>query len=119
MKKSIPLASVSDSENDKPLHELLAQWRVEAAMPPRFQEQVWKLIEWSEAQRPQSRLAAFAQWMAAAVRRPALACVYVAVMLFAGLGAGYWQAQGTMTQSRSELQARYVQSVDPYQAPRN
>ena len=107
------------SENDNPLHELLAQWKVEESLPPRFQEQVWKRIEQVEAQKPQSSLAALAHWIEAAFRRPSLASAYVAVLLFVGLGAGYWQAQGMMAQSQSELRARYVQSVDPYQAPRN
>jgi hypothetical protein len=119
MKKTILLAVAAAGENDKPLHELLAQWKVEASLPPRFQEQVWKRIDRVEAQKPQRSLAAFAHWIDAAFRRPALVCAYVAVLLFVGLGAGYWQAQGTMAHSRSELLARYVQSVDPYQAPRN
>lgn len=107
------------SENDEPLHELLAQWKVEESLPPRFQEQVWKRIDQAEARKPQSRLAAFAHWLEATFRRPVLASAYVAVLLFVGLGAGYWQAQGAMAQSQSELRARYVQSVDPYQVPRN
>ena len=107
------------SENDEPLHELLAQWKVAESLPPRFQEQVWKRIEQAETQKPQSSLAALVRWIEAAFRQPALATAYVAVLLFVGLGAGYWRAQGTMTQSQSELRARYVQSVDPYQAPRN
>jgi deferrochelatase/peroxidase EfeB len=107
------------SENDEPLHELLAQWKVAESLPPRFQEQVWKRIEQAETHKPQSSLAALVRWIEAAFRRPALASAYVAVLLFVGLGAGYWRAQDTMTQSQSELRARYVQSVDPYQAPRN
>ena len=107
------------SGNDEPLRELLAQWKVEESLPPRFQEQVWKRIEQAEARKPQSKLAALAHWIEATFRRPVLAFAYVAVLLFVGLGTGYWQAQGAMAQSQSELRARYVQSVDPYQAPRN
>ena len=107
------------SDHDKQLHDLLAEWKVGTSLPPRFQEQVWKRIDQSEAHKPQSSLAALAHWIEAAFRRPALASAYVAVLLFVGLGAGYWQAQGAMTQSQSEMRARYVQSVDPYQAPRN
>jgi hypothetical protein len=107
------------SETDRRLSELLAEWKTEASLPPRFQERVWKRIEQAEARKPQVSLAALVHWLDAAFRRPALACVYVTVLLFVGLGAGYWQAQGTMAQSQSEMRARYVQSVDPYQAPRN
>ena len=107
------------SENDEPLHELLAQGKVGESLPPRFQEQVWKRIEQAEAQKPQSSLVALMHWLEATFRRPVLATAYVAVLLFVGLGAGYWQAQGAMAQAQSEMKTRYVQSVDPYQAPRN
>jgi hypothetical protein len=113
MKKPEPI------EDDVNLSQTLREWEVESSLPPRFQEQVWKRIDQAEARKPQSSLAALAHWIDAAFRRPALACVYVAVLLFVGLGAGYWRAQDTMAQSRSESRARYVQSVDPYQAPRN
>ena len=106
-------------EDDQPLHQLLAEWKTEGSFPPRFQEQVWKRIDQTAARKSQGSLAALMHWLDDAFRRPALACGYVALLLFVGLGAGYWQAQGTMAQSQSELRARYFQSVDPYQAPRN
>ena len=113
MKKPEPIG------DDVNLCQTLHEWKVDASLPPRFHEQVWKRIDQAEARKPQSSLAALSHWIDAAFRRPALACVYVAVLLFVGLGAGYWQAQGAMAQSQSELRARYVQSVDPYRAPRN
>ena len=113
MKKSEPIG------NDKQLSQVLREWKVQDSLPPRFQEQVWKRIDQAETRKPQSGLAALANWIDAAFRRPALAIVYVAVLLFVGLGAGYWQAQDKTAQSQAEWRARYVQSVDPYQAPRN
>jgi hypothetical protein len=113
------MKTTQPSENDEPLHELLAQWKPEASLPPRFQAQVWKRIEQAEAQKPQSTLIVFAQWLEATFRRPALATAYVAVLLFVGLGAGYWQAQDKTAQAESKMRALYVQSIDPYQAPRN
>lgn len=113
------MKSNNSYKDDKSLHELLQQWKLEATLPPRFQEQVWQRIELAEEQKPQSGLAAFSHWVDIAFRRPAFACVYMAALLFVGLGAGYWQAQDRMAQSQSEWRARYVQSVDPYQAPRN
>ena len=106
-------------ENDRRLSELLHEWKPQASLPPRFQEQVWKQIEQADSRRPQSGLAALARWIDAAFRRPALACAYVAVLLFVGLGAGYLQAQDRTAQAESKMRALYVQSVDPYQAPRN
>ena len=72
------------SENDEPLHELLAQWKVAESLPPRFQEQVWKRIEQAETQKSQTSLAAVVRWIEAVFRRPALASAYVAVLLFGG-----------------------------------
>lgn len=107
------------SDNDRQLSELLHEWKPQASLPPRFQERVWKQIERAEERRPQISLAALAQWIEAALRRPALATAYLAVLLFIGLGAGYVQAQDKTAQTESKMRALYVQSIDPYQAPRN
>ena len=113
MKNSAPL------ENDEPLSRTLSQWKVEATLPPRFQEQVWKRIDRAEADKPASSLTVFSRWVDSAFRRPKLALSYVTVLLFIGLGMGYWQAQDKSAQSESKWRTLYVQSVDPYQAPRN
>ncbi len=113
------MKSNSSSEDDKSLHELLKQWKVEATLPARFQERVWKEIDRAEAQKPQSTLIVVARWIETVFRRPAFATVYVAVLLFVGLGAGYLQAQDKTTQTESKMRALYVQSIDPYQASRN
>ena len=60
-----------------------------------------------------------ASWLDKTFRRPALAISYVAVLLFAGLGAGYWRAEDHAAQAQSEMRTRYVQAVDPYRMPRN
>ena len=51
--------------------------------------------------------------------RPRLAVGYVAVLLAAGLLAGFWQAQLAKTRMAETLSARYVQMLDPYQMPRH
>lgn len=106
-------------EKDQQLSELLREWKPQATLPPRFQEQVWKHIRRAEAEKPQSSLAALWHTIDAAFRRPALAWAYVTVLMFVGLGVGYLQAQDKTAQSESKWRALYVQSVDPYQAPRN
>ena len=109
-----------NAENDAPLRKVLGEWVVEnAALPPRFQEQVWQRIAREEAQVKPGVWQNLAQWVEATFSRPALAASYVAVLLFAGLSTGYWQAHGKSTQTESQQRAFYVQSVDPYQAPRN
>lgn len=106
-------------ENDRQLSELLHEWKPQSSLPPRFQERVWKAIDRAEASKPQSVFTAAVRWIEAVFRRPAFATVYVAVLLFVGLGAGYLQAQDKTAQTESKMRSLYVQSVDPYQAPRN
>lgn len=113
------MKTTNPSENDQPLNDVLAQWKGETSLPPRFREQVWRRIETAEICKPESSLVVLLRWIDSAFRRPQLALPYVTLLLFIGLGMGYWQAQNKTAQSESKWQALYVQSVDPYQAPRN
>ena len=106
-------------EKDEALSKLLHTWKPEAALPPRFQEMVWKRISCAETVSTQNLWRAITVWLEKILRRPALAGSYVAVFVFAGLGAGYWHGEGKIAQAASEWRARYVQTVDPYQMPRN
>ena len=104
-------------QSDEPLREVLHQWKVDAKLPPRFQEQVWRRIERSE---PQAQVPA---WMllfhrlTAALARPSLAMSYVTILLLAGLLTGYWQVRITRAHNDEALGSRYVQMVDPFQSP--
>lgn len=106
-------------EDDPNLRRLLSQWRVETPLPPRFQEAVWKRIEAEE-----STPARVSVWQALVgvteglFARPAFAVACVAVFLAVGLGAGWAQAREQTARVDESLSTRYVQSVDPYQAPR-
>ena len=108
-----------EKQKDEALSNLLHTWKPEAQLPPRFQEAVWNRIACAETPSTQTLWQAISARIEAALRRPALAVSYVAVLLFAGLGAGYWHAEGRTTQAQSEWRTRYVQTVDPYQMPRN
>ena len=107
------------TENDEPLRQLLREWVVDITLPPRFQEQVWRRIAHSEAEAKPSLRQAFTHWLETTFNRPALAVSYVAVLLIAGLTTGYVQAQDKSARAESQWRSLYVQSVDPYQAPRN
>jgi hypothetical protein len=104
-------------QSDEPLREVLHQWKVDAKLPSRFQEQVWRRIERSE---PQAQVPA---WMllfhrlTAALARPSLAVSYVTILLLAGLLAGYWQVRITRAHNDEILSSRYVQMVAPFQNP--
>jgi hypothetical protein len=112
--------------HDEALTRLLHTWKPDAALPPRFPEAVWRRIERADAAANVTlweRLTAGAQLLTArleaAFARPVLAGSYIAFLLFAGLGAGYWRAEDVSARAQSEWRARYIQVVDPYQMPRN
>lgn len=101
-------------DNDKPLHVLLREWKVDGVLPPRFQESVWYRIA-----RKQAKAGAWQNltvWLEATFRRPALAVSFVVILLFIGLTAGLRQGHDKSAQAQSHWRALYVQSVDPYRA---
>ncbi len=105
-------------EQDAGLIALLRECKVAVALPPRFQEGVWRRIARLE-QEPSGFAAwwaAFNRWIDAWLPRPALAVSYVAILLVIDAGAGWAQARQEKARVSSELSSRYVQSVDPYQA---
>lgn len=106
------------SNKDAALSDLLKQWKLEARLPPGFQEQVWRRIEHKEAQLVPaiSSWRVLADWIANALPRPALAAAYVAVLLAAGAGIGWTQARHESSLVSSRLSQRYVKTVDPFQA---
>ena len=100
--------------NDERVGELLREWRITAPLPPRFSEQVWKRIECAEM--PGVSVGeALRAWFTMAFDRPAFAYAYVTVLLIIGLTLGAVQASQQAARWEQQLQARYVQSVDPYQ----
>ena len=107
----------SASDSDALLHQTLSEWRVRETLPPRFGERVWQRIEREEAGGPQTLWGQLMSRIGAAMLRPSLAVGYVTVLLLAGLVAGYWQARADNARVSSELGARYVQMMTPYQTP--
>lgn len=106
------------NKNETPLRELLKEWKPEAPLPPRFQEQVWRRIERAEtAPVPTVTFARlFANWLAIELSRPALATAYLGVLLMIGASLGGSQARRETARVTGELAVRYAQMVDPYQA---
>ena len=103
---------------DARLGALLHEWKTDATLTPRFQEGVWRRIAHADTPVKVPWWAELWRSLEAAFRRPALAVAYVAVLLVVGLGAGLLQAREKAAQLDHALQARYLQSVDPYQKPR-
>jgi hypothetical protein len=106
------------ANDDQALRGLLREWTVEAPLPSRFREQVWRRIE-NEAAQPVAMASTWMllrAWVAILLPRPALAVAYVAVLLVAGAGVGWAQAQHQTSRVNGQLSQRYLQSVDPFQA---
>ena len=101
-------------DNDTELKSLLQEWRITSALPPRFTEQVWKRIERAEVPGI-SLVDAVSAWFAMAFARPAFAAAYVSALLVMGLTLGFVQANNKSARWERQLEARYVQSIDPYQ----
>jgi hypothetical protein len=104
-------------ENDPLLSNVLGQWKIDATLPPRFQENVWRRIAQKEAKA--SPRQSFMGWIEAAFKRPALVTSYLTVLLFIGLTTGYLRGHDKMMREQSQERTLYVQSIDPYLVPRH
>ena len=104
----------ANDPNKDPLASVLKQWRMDAPLPPRFQQQVWNRIERNTAE-PVALWPLAVAWLRSSIARPALAVAYALVLLFLGMTGGALQAQRDNARIASTIEARYVQSVDPYQ----
>ena len=101
-------------EEDARLSRRLRGWKVDAALPPRFQEQVWQRIARDEARVKPGGWTALGRWMESVFTRPSLAISYVAVLMGVGVSAGYWRAEVTTARAVNGWRTQYVQSIDPY-----
>ena len=107
----------SDEKNET-LSKTLHTWKMDACLPPRFQEIVWQRIARAEAQMPVSVWQTLAAWLEAAFRRPALATACALVLLAAGATAGWTQARQETSRVSGTLSERYAHLVDPYKPMR-
>jgi len=97
------------------LGHALREWKVSTPLPVRFKDHVWQRIERAEPRQSVTPWDLLRDWLEAKVRQPVFAISYVTALLVLGLSAGYWRARVDTSKMESSWQARYVQSVDPYQ----
>ena len=93
--------------DDAKLSALLREFRSSPALPPRFQENVWRRIEDAEAP------ATSVSWLdalAALVLRPRFAYATAAMLLAAGLFAGTFEGKQA---ARHDAQINYLAAVAP------
>ena len=95
---------------DARLGALLRESRVAPALPPRFQEGVWRRIEEAEATVKSAGGFAWLDALAALVLRPRLALATAAVLMVAGVLLGVRDG-GQM--AHQDAQARYLAMVAP------
>ena len=107
--------NANNSEPGKdPLAACLQAWAVKGPLPPRFQEGVWSRIARVEVEEARLPLMVWLQRLSTAFARPALATSYLAVLAASGLLLGHWQVHHQTENWDRQLQARYVQAIDPF-----
>lgn len=102
-------------ESDR-LDELLGSWKVEAPLPPRFQEQVWRRIARAE-EKPAWLVSAWVLRLvelgANLLRKPVGATTYFSVLLALGVLAGVWRSGQYADQTEAAWRTAYLQAVTP------
>lgn len=102
-------------ENDESLRAMLCEWKVNAKLPPRFQEQVWRDIARAEKVAKFRMGRALKQWLEACFSRPAPALAYACVLLTLGLSLGYLRAHEESAQAEAQWRVQYVQTMDAFE----
>jgi len=94
--------------DDEPLGRLLREARLTPALPPHFQESVWRQIESAEERRSAETtwLGIITGWLL----RPRLALAVAVALMFAGMGFGWSRGEQL---ARQDAQARYLTAVAP------
>jgi hypothetical protein len=109
---------VKEDPSDSDLREKLAAWRIEARLPDDFQQRVWKRIAAREAPNIDS------PWLtrlrirlisASRLSVPRLALTAVVFGLLIGTTSGVVEASRWNSAAWNRLEAKYVESIDPYQ----
>jgi len=106
-----------ESEPDRSLEKVLGEWVVDAPLPPRFQDQVWQRIGRADVRSAPSLWTSLKRLMEVVLPQPKVAYSYLAALMVLGVGAGSWAAQRQNERLDAMLGSRYLQSINPYQAP--
>jgi hypothetical protein len=95
---------------DEKLGALLRASRATPALPPRFQENVWRRIEDADATVQSGETLTWLEALVALMLRPRFAYATVAVLMLGGILLGAFNGAQT---ARHDAEARYVASVAP------
>ena len=94
--------------------EILKEWKLDAAVPTDFNSGVWRRIE---ERRRVSFAEALSHLMCELFAKRAVAVAYLSFAMAFGLAAAHVQSSQVLRERETQLEARYVQSVDPYARP--
>lgn len=107
---------MNDERQDDPqLCKVLQAWKVDETLPPRFEERVWRRLSLEPASTSSTLWTAVLDRLTRAFARPALAASYLAVLIAAGVAAGYWHARLDNAHVAHQLGSRYVRLMDSYE----
>jgi hypothetical protein len=109
---------VKEDLSDSELREKLAAWQIEAQLPRDFQQRVWKRIAVREAANVDPPWLIWLKSLLISTTRvsvPRLALTAVVVGLLIGTTTGVVEALRWNSATWNRLEAKYVQSIDPYQ----
>jgi hypothetical protein len=98
--------------DDDQLRQKLALWEVRPEIPPDFQRNVWQKIAVRESM---PKLPLFGNWNISWLRTPALATCFIILGGLAGTGFGLIESSQANSRNWKSLEAKYVQSIDPYE----
>ncbi|MDD5140600.1 MAG: hypothetical protein PHY43_10120 [Verrucomicrobiales bacterium] len=95
---------------DAKLGALLRESRTSPALPPRFQENVWRRIEDAEASVKSGETITWLEAIVSLMLRPRFAYATVAALMLGGIVLGTYNGAHS---ARHDAEARYVASVAP------
>jgi hypothetical protein len=98
--------------DDDQLRQKLASWEVRPEIPPDFQRNVWQKIAVRESKR---KMLWFRNWTISWLRTPALATCVIVFGGLVGTGLGFVESSQANSRNWKSLEAKYVQSIDPYE----
>jgi hypothetical protein len=98
---------------DDELRKKLASWKVQPEIPSDFQRGVWRRIAARESGSSKAPFVSF--WAIRWVSLPRLAAFAFVLGGLTGTGLGLVKSSQANTKNWKTLEAKYVQSIDPYE----
>lgn len=94
---------------DPEFKNLFKSWKTQVELPVRFRSEVWRKIEEEKEIRANSLWAQLSALVTAAFARPQYAIAFLTLFIGVGSFLGVRQGENYL----SNMQAKYIQSIDP------